>query len=60
MKLNLECILQKKTSQNGKEYYVLFIKDLGKYVFLSETERLLVGLLIGNFFYFFNSSIFTK
>lgn len=48
MKLNLECVLQKKTSQNGKEYYVLFIKDLGKYVFLSETERLLVGLLFGN------------
>lgn len=47
MKLNLECILQKKTSQNGKEYYVLFIKQLGKYVFLSETERLLVELLFG-------------
>lgn len=47
MKLNLECVLQKKTSQNGKEYYVLFIKQLGKYVFLSETERLLVELLFG-------------
>lgn len=45
MNLNLNCVLQKKTSQNGKDYYVLFIKDIAKSVFLSETEMLLVQLL---------------
>ena len=45
MNLNLNCVLQKKTSHNGKDYYVLFIKDIAKSVFLSETEMILVQLL---------------
>ena len=48
MNMNLNCVLQKKTSQNGKDYYVLFIKDLAKSVFLTETEMLLVKLLFTN------------
>lgn len=48
MNMNLNCVLQKKTSQNGKDYYVLFIKDLAKSVFLTETEMLLVKLLFSN------------
>lgn len=48
MNLNLNCVLQKKTSQNGKEYYVLFIKDIAKTIFLTETEMLLVKLLFSN------------
>lgn len=47
MKLNLNCILQKKTSKNGKEFYVLYIDELAKYVFLSDTELKLVKLLFG-------------
>lgn len=47
MELTLKCKVLKKTSKNGLEYYVLFVQDLDKYFFLSNTEARLLTLLYG-------------
>lgn len=48
MNIKLNCSLQKKVSKNGREFYVIYIEDLAKYVFLSDTELKLIKLLFSN------------
>ena len=43
--MNIKCEVQEKTSKLGKKYYVLFIADLEKYIFLSPTEVKLLELI---------------
>ena len=45
MNIKLNCSLQKKISKSGKDFYVIYIEDLAKYVFLSDTELKLIKLL---------------
>lgn len=43
--MNIRCEVQEKQSKLGKKYYVLYIADLEKYVFLSQTEVKLLELI---------------
>lgn len=43
--MNIKCEIQEKTSKLGKKYYVLYIPDLEKYVFLNNTEVKLLELI---------------
>lgn len=43
--MNIKCEVQEKTSKLGKKYYVLYIADLEKYIFLSQTEVKLLELI---------------
>lgn len=43
--MNIKCEVQEKTSKLGKKYYVLYISDLEKYIFLSQTEVKLLELI---------------
>ena len=45
MELTLKCKLMKKTSSKGTDYYVLYVYDLDKYFFLSNTEARLLTIL---------------
>lgn len=45
MELTLKCKIEKKVSKNNTEYYVLYVYDLDKYFFLSNTEARLLLLL---------------
>lgn len=47
MELTLKCQFMKKTSKTGKEYYVLYIEELDKYYFLTNTEARLLSLVYG-------------
>lgn len=47
MELTLKCKVEKKISKNNTEYYVLYVYDLDKYFFLSNTEARLLVLLYG-------------
>lgn len=47
MELTLKCKVLKKTSKNGLEYYVLYVEELDKYFFLSNTEARLLTILYG-------------
>ena len=48
MELTLKCKVLKKTSKNGLDYYVLYVEELDKYFFLSNTEARLLTLLYGS------------
>lgn len=48
MELTLKCKVLKKTSKNGLEYYVLYVEELDKYFFLSNTEARLLTILYGS------------
>ena len=43
--MNIKCEVQEKTSKLGKKYYVLYISDLEKYIFLSQSEVKLLELI---------------
>ena len=45
MKVKLNCEVQRKLSKENNEYYVLVVEEIGKQVFLSETEVKLLKLL---------------
>lgn len=46
MTINFKCIIEKKISDKTKKpYYTLTIGEIGKTVFLSETEAKLLSLL---------------
>lgn len=48
MKLKLNCEVQRKLSKENNEYYVLIVEEIGKQVFLSDTEVKLLKLLSTN------------
>lgn len=48
MELTLKCKIEKKTSKNGLDYYVLYVYELDKYFFLSNTEARLLTILYSN------------
>ena len=43
--MNIKCEVQEKTSKLGKKYYVLYVTDLEKYIFLTPTEVKLLELI---------------
>lgn len=43
--MNIKCEIQEKTSKLGKKYYVLYIPDLEKFVFLNNTEVKLLNYI---------------
>lgn len=48
MNVKLNCQVQRKLSKDNNEYYVLIIDEIGKQVFLSDTEVKLLKLLTSN------------
>lgn len=46
MKMQLNAEIQKKVSKENKEYYVLYLEELGKQIFLNDTEVKLLKLLL--------------
>ena len=43
--MNIKCEIQEKTSKLGKKFYVLYIPDLEKFVFLNNTEVKLLNYI---------------
>lgn len=48
MEINVKCKVEERVSKLGKKYKVLIIEDLGKFVFLNETEYKLINLIDNN------------
>ena len=47
MNFKATCKFERKLSKEKKEYYTLYIEELGKTIFLDDTEVKLLKLLLG-------------